>query len=242
VQVTAEGMSVSSTAFITANSVTIDTVTVDDSLPDQLLITWTYQGTTPENGWLILYSATGWSEQQVIRADSPSATITPVIPGTSFTFTIQSADGSTVFGGTASYKAPAAETFAGFMVTAADLTFRLCRTPAKEAWVLADVPATDYVDTFLVGEKASFAITIGKVYGISEEAVRTLVVIRDEEGNVVDTIAVERTWSSMWYRNFGKLDLSLPQAPGNYTIEVYFNEAIVTTQSFTIAEPVVEGV
>ena len=236
VQVTAEGMSVSSTAFITANSVTIDTVTVDDSLPDQLLITWTYQGTTPENGWLLLYTATGWPEQQVIRADSSSATITPVIPGTSFTFTIQSADGSTVFGGTASYEAPAAETFAGFMVTAADLTFRLCRTPAKEAWVLADVPATDYVDTFLVGEKASFAITISKVYGISEEAVRTLVVIRDEEGNVVDTIAVERTWSSMWYRNFGKLDLSLPQAPGNYIIEVYFNEAIVTTQNFTIAE------
>jgi hypothetical protein len=170
-------------------------------------------------------------------------TITPLIPGTAFTFTIQSADSSTVFGGTASYEAPAAETFAGFMVTAADLNFRMCRTPAKEAWALADVPATDYINTFVPDEKASFAITIGKVYGISEEEVRTLAVIRDENGNVVDTFSVARSWSSMWYKNFGKLDLpSLPQAPGNYTIEVYFNEAIVTTQSFTIADPVVEGV
>ena len=243
VQVTAEGMSVSATAFITANSVTIDSITVDDSLPDQLLLSWTYQGTTPANGWLILYTATGWPEQQVIRTESSSATITPLIPGTSFTFTIQSADGSTVFGGTASYEAPAAETFAGFMVTAADLTFRMCRTPAKEAWTQADVPATDYVNSFLPGEKASFAISVGCVYGVSEEEVRTLAVIRDENGNVVDTFSVARSWSSMWYKNFGKLDLpSLPQAPGNYTIEVYFNEAIVTTQSFTIAEPVAEGV
>lgn len=243
VQVTAEGMSVSATAFITANSVTIDSVTVDDSLPDQLLLSWTYQGTTPANGWLILYTATGWPEQQVIRTEAPSATITPLIPGTSFTFTIQSADGSTVFGGTASYEAPAAETFAGFMVTAADLTFRMCRTPAKEAWTQADVPAADYVNIFVPGEKASFAISVGCVYGISEEEIRTLAVIRDENGNVVDTFSVARSWSSMWYKNFGKLDLpSLPQTPGNYTIEVYFNEAIVTTQSFTIAEPVAEGV
>lgn len=243
VQVTAEGMSVSATAFITANSVTIDSVTVDDSLPGQLLLNWTYQGTTPANGWLILYTATGWLEQQVIRSESASVVITPLIPGTAFTFTIQSADGSTVFGGTASYEAPAAETFAGFMVTAADLNFRMCRTPAKEAWALADVPATDYINTFVPGEKASFAITIGKVYGISEEEVRTLAVLRDENGNVVDTFSFARSWSSMWYKNFGKLDLpNLPQTPGNYTIEVYFNEAIVTTQSFTIVEPVVEGV
>ena len=243
VQVTAEGMSVSATAFITANSVTIQEVTVDDSLKDRIVLSWTYQGTAPEGGWLLLYTATGETEQQVIRAESATATISPVIPGTSFTFTIQSADGSTVFGGTASYEAPAAETFAGFMVTAADLTFRLCRTPAKEAWSLADVPAADYVNVFAPGENASLAITIGKVYGVSEEIVRTLAVIRDEAGNVVDTLTVKRTWSSMWYKNFGKLDLfSLPQVPGNYTIEVYFNEAIVATQSFTIAEPVVEGV
>ena len=243
VQVTAEGMSVSATAFITANSVTIQEVTVDDSLKDRIVLSWTYQGTAPEGGWLLLYTATGETEQQVIRAESATATISPVIPGTNFTFTIQSADGSTVFGSTVSYEAPAAESFAGFMVTAADLNFRLCRTPAKEAWSLADVPAADYVNVFAPGENASFAITIGKVYGVSEEIVRTLAVIRDEAGNIVDTLTVKRTWSSMWYRNFGKLDLfSLPQAPGNYTIEVYFNEAIVTTQSFTIAEPVVEGV
>lgn len=153
-----------------------------------------------------------------------------------FSFTIQSANGGTVFGGTAQHKLPDAESFAGYMLTAADLTFRMCRTPAVEAWSAADVPATDYVNTFTPGENASLAITVGKVYGISEDNVRTLAVIRDENGNVVDTLTFTRTWSSMWYKNFGKLDLfALPQNIGNYTVEVYFNEALVTTQNFSIA-------
>lgn len=81
-----------------------------------------------------------------------------------------------------------------------------------------------------------FIIFIGTIYGISEESVRTLAVTRDENGNVVDTVTVIRSWSSMWYKSFGKLDLfKRPANPGNFTVEVYFNEMLVTTQSFTIA-------
>ena len=236
VQVTAEGMTVSATAFITANSITVESVEFDDTTPGKLTLRWNYQGADPEGGWLVLYTASGYPEQQVIRTDSASATLSNVIPGTAFTFTIQTAGGSTVFGGSAAYEAPAAESFAGFMLTAADLTFRMCKTPENPAWSQADVPEANYVNTFAPGEKASFAIFIGTVYGVSEESVRTLAVIRDESGNVVDTVSVTRSWSSMWYRNFGKLDLfELPTAPGNYTVEVYFNEMLATTQNFTIA-------
>ena len=236
VQVTAEGMTVSATAFITANSITVESVEFDDTTPGKLTLRWNYQGADPEGGWLVLYTASGYPEQQVIRTDSASATLSNVIPGTAFTFTIQTAGGSTVFGGSAAYEAPAAESFAGFMLTAADLTFRMCKTPENPAWSQADVPEANYVNTFAPGEKASFAIFIGTVYGVSEESVRTLAVIRDESGNVVDTVTVTRSWSSMWYRNFGKLDLfELPTAPGNYTVEVYFNEMLATTQNFTIA-------
>ena len=236
VQVTAEGMTVSATAFITANSITVESVEFDDTIPGELTLRWNYQGAEPEGGWLVLYTASGIPEQQVIRTDTASATLPSVIPGTAFTFTIQPASGSTVFGGSAAYEAPAAPSFSGFMLTAADLTFRMCKTPANPAWSQADVPETDYVNTFAPGEKASFAIFIGTVYGISEESVRTLAVIRDESGNVVDTVTVTRSWSSMWYKNFGKLDLfELPANPGNYTVEVYFNEMLVTTQNFTVA-------
>jgi len=236
IQVTAEGMTVSATAFITANSITVESVEFDDTTPGKLTLRWNYQGAEPEGGWLVLYTASGMSEQQVIRTDSASATLSSVIPGTSFTFTIQTAGGSTVFGGSAAYEAPAAPTFSGFMLTAADLTFRMCKTPVNPAWSQADVPEADYVNTFAPGEKASFAIFIGTIYGISEESVRTLAVIRDENGNVVDTVTVTRSWSSMWYKSFGKLDLfELPANPGNYTVEVYFNEMLVTTQHFTVA-------
>jgi hypothetical protein len=209
---------------------------VDESIPGQITLNWTYQGTSPEGGWLVMYTVTGKTEQQVIRADSASATIAPVIPGSAFTFTIQSASGSTVFDGSAQHQMAEANPFEGYMVTAADFTFRMCRTPANPAWGQADVPAADYVTTFAPGENASFAIFIGKVYGISEDLIRTLAVIRDAEGNVVNIVTTERSWSSMWYRNFGKLDLfAMPNTAGSYTVEVYFNEALVTTQSFTVA-------
>ena len=236
IQVIAEGMTVGTSTFLGANSVTVESVTVDDTVPGQITLNWTFQGKAPGTGWLVLYTATGIAEQQVIRAEMPSVTISPVIPGTALDFVLQNADGCTVFGGTAQYQAPAAESFAGFMLTAADLTFRMCRTPAVETWGQADVPAADYTNAFAPGENASFAIFIGKVYGISDEAVRTLAVIRDESGNVVNTLTVERGWSAMWFQNFGKLDLfAVPGTAGSYTVEVYFNEMLVTTQNFTVA-------
>ena len=75
-------------------------------------------------------------------------------------------------------------------------------------------------------------------YDVSYDDILTLVVFRDAEGNVINTMSHTRAWINMWYQGFGKLDLpSLPTAVGEYSLEVYYNGALVTTQAFTIALP-----
>ena len=235
VEVIAVGMTQSSRTYVSANSVTIQSVDFVDSDPNQLTVSWTYEGTAPAGGWLLLYTADGNSEQQVIQCAGESGVIRPLIPGSQYSITIQPANGSTVFGGTAQYSAPAAEAFSGYLLSAADMDFRMCKTPEIPEWGEADVPAADYTTVFPAGSKASFAVRLNHEYITSSDQIVTLFVIRSADGAVVSTATQSRTWTSMWYRGFGRIDVpSIPQTAGVYTIEVYFNGALATTQSFTV--------
>lgn len=242
VEVTAAGMTQGGRTYLSANAVSILNVEANDQTVNQLLLTWEFDGTAPEGGWLVLYSATDYADQQVVRTDTNSAVITPLIPGCEYTFTIQPASGSTVFGGECSYIAPAAPAFSGYMVDASHFVFSMCHTPENPQWGRYDVPAQNYTTTYAPGSKASFAISLNHEYNTSPDQIVTLVVFRDEKGMVVDTMSHSRTWTSMWYQGFGKLDLpALPDADGNYTVEIYYNGALVTTQAFTIVTPPTNG-
>lgn len=235
VEVTAVGMTQSSRTYVSANSVTIQSVDFVDSNPNQLTVSWTYEGTAPAGGWLLLYTIDGSSEQQVIQCTGESGVISPLIPGSRYSITIQPASGSTVFDGSAQYTAPAAEAFSGYMLSAADMDFRMCKTPENPEWGEADVPAEDYTTVFPSGSKASFAVRLNHEYITSSDQIVTLFVTRSADGAVVSTATQSRTWTSMWYRGFGRIDIpALPQTAGDYTLEIYFNGALVTTQGFTI--------
>ena len=235
VEVTAVGMTQSSRTYVSANSVTIQSVDFVDSNPNQLTVSWTYEGTAPAGGWLLLYTIDGSSEQQVIQCTGESGVISPLIPGSQYSITIQPASGSTVFDGSAEYTAPAAEAFSGYMLSAADMDFRMCKTPENPEWGEADVPAEDYTTVFPSGSKASFAVRLNHEYITSSDQIVTLFVTRSADGAVVSTATQSRTWTSMWYRGFGRIDIpALPQTAGDYTLEIYFNGALVTTQGFTI--------
>ena len=73
-------------------------------------------------------------------------------------------------------------------------------------------------------------------YNTSADEIVTLFVIRDASGKIVSTATQSRTWTSMWYRGFGRINIpALPQSAGEYTLEVYFNSALAHTQSFSRA-------
>ena len=116
----------------------------------------------------------------------------------------------------------------------------MCWTPANPGWRWFDLFETDFTTTFAIEDKASLILTMDERYDDSDDEINTLFVIRDAQGNIV-SISQGRTrqWDSMWSRYNGmngtELDIpSMPQSPGEYTVDIYFNNALVTTQTFSI--------
>ena len=238
VEITAAGMTQSSRTFMTANSQTISNLQANTSNPNRMQITWESTGTTPEGGWLLMYTIDDSEKQEVIRCENTSGTISPVIPGATYEFTLQAADGATVFGGSTSYTVPEAQAFSGYGATSASMTFSMCRTPKKENWTRRDLTTSSYTTAFAAGENASFLVRV-KAYSLSDDKITVLYIIRDENGGLVSTVVSEEgTWSSMWDKyGYCTLDIpALPQTPGNYTMDIYFNGSSAATQSFTITE------
>ncbi len=236
IEVTAESMTASARAYVSANSVTIHEITVDSSNANQLTVNWKSEGTAPEGGWLLLYTVDGM-EQQVVKCDGNSGVILPQIPGGRYVFTIQAANGVSVFGGTLAYEAPAASAFSGYLLKADDISLRMCVTPNVANWNHYNVANSAYTTSFAPGVSASFVMTLMRDYKGSSDNIVTLYAIRDSSGNLISCATESRTWSSMWHRGYGKLTIpSMPETPGQYSVEIFFNGASVKKQSFEITD------
>lgn len=236
VEVTAEGMSVGARADIPANSVVINNMTIDESSVRSMILTWG-SSVAPENGWILMYTVDGSPAQQITIKEGNSATIAARIPGASYTFTLTTADGSSVIGGIFDVKTAEASAFSGYSVTSKNMNFSMCKTPSKKNWDRFDVKKSDYTSTFVSGKNASFLVKMNHSYKVSSDKILTLYVIRDKSGKIVNISTTEAAWRKMWYNNYCELDIpSLPTEDGKYTISVYFNGCSVHEQSFTVTK------
>lgn len=237
VEVTAAGMSSGDRCYMTANAITVSNITVTPVNAQKLSLTWDYSVSEPNGQWFVVYTVDGSEYSQIIRTDKNSAEITPVVPGSTYSISIQQESGATVFGGTTTYKTAEAKKFSGYLINSDKVVFKMCKRPSKENWSYTNVPNSDYTDTFKVGTKAAFVARLRNKYNVSSDVITTMYVIRDESGKLISSETTAQTWTSMWYKYYGELDIpSIPSVPGNYTIEVYFNGAWVHEQSFKVIE------
>lgn len=235
VEVTAEGMTNAARAFVTANSITITGSQVDATDPTKLELSWEYTGTAPEGEWLVLYTIDNSQEPEVARSTTNSVVIDNMVPGAVYSFTIQTQSGVSLFGGEFQVTTPEAPTFDSYRVKTEDLKFTMCQTPDKENWAHKDI--TNFTSTFQVGQKASFKVVLFDKYRTSQDEITTMYVIRDKDGNLVSKETTVETWDDMWYIGMCCLDVpQLPEVPGDYTMEVYFNGCIVHNQNFSVTQ------
>ncbi len=239
VYVEAAGMSTGEDDSLTANSITFKELLLDDSVAGQLTITWNYEGTAPADGWKLLYTING-GESHIVHCTQNTCTISPLLPGGHYSISFDLPGETTVFGGKKEYDAPAAASFDAFGATAGDFTFRMCNTPDDVNWHWYSLRESAFTTKFAVGAKASFVMLIDETPQKTEGDIATLFVIRDSAGNIVSiTNGRARTWPYMWtsyQKQYAtELDMpTMPQTPGEYTVDIYFNNQHVTTQGFTI--------
>ena len=232
IEITAQGMTQNSRTYLSANPIVIDSFTEDTSDPGQLSITWQYQGQAPEGGWLVLYSINDSTTQEVVRTDTNTAVISPVVPGAVYHFSVQSAQGTKVFGDTWETDLPDPVSFADCGTTASSIDVSMCETPEVLTWTADDVK--NYTTSFTVGQKASLVLRCYSYNPVSTRIVTTMV-FRDTDGNCLYALAQESTWINMWYRGWCYFDIErLPQQAGSYQMELYFNGALVDTIAFTV--------
>lgn len=223
VEVKAEGMIVGKSTSITANSVTFKDILVDHSNPDELLLTWNYEGTVPEGGWILSYTVDGGTPIQVV-CEKNTCTVGSLIPGATYDFSFIMPEDVTVYPVTAQYTVPAAQAFSGYTVSAQNFIVKMCITPDKADWTWKDVKNSAYTTDFTAGQNAAFVLRLNAEYVTSPDVITTMFVIRDENGCPVSVQYSSETWTRMWYKGYCELELpELPAAPGSYTVEIYLN-------------------
>lgn len=240
IEVTAAGMTQSSRATMSANPTNITSVTFDESSTDKLIITWAYEGNTPEGGWLLLYSYDQSDYQTVIRCTEPRAEISPRVPGASYHVILQSASGTSVFNNTHSYTCKPAVKFADYDIQVDYCVFNLCKAPSEDGWRGKDIPKSEFTTTFSQGDRIGLVIK-SSTHFIPRDKISVFYVIKDESGSVIHellTLQTNVSWYDMWQGQYPYTGIELPKVPstpGNYTLDLYWNFQAVASVSFTIS-------
>ena len=249
VEITAAGMTQTARAGITANPIYLSNVQVQDDGQMHLSLSWDYTGTAPEEGWLLLYTIDGSDQPQIVQCPTNSGVIEVRVPAATYDFTIQAADGSTVFQNTHSYTTANADIYQNVpqafyrKVHGHKFFVNMLKTPEVENWTHNNVNNGMYTTTFTSGDGVSVLMYFMMDFYIRHEDISVMYVIRDENGTVLaDYIAMEHMdwrddlWKGPNYHYCG-LDVPLvPTEPGKYSLGIYFNGLAMTSVEFTITE------
>ncbi len=247
-EVTAAGMTQSATAGITADPYSVSNFQVDDSNNSRLTITWDDNGRSPADGWFLKYTIDNGGDFGVAQCDGNKAVIQPQIPGATYHFSLESADGNSVLGNTFTYTSPNAIVFIDEEIELSEndinyyLQVHTLVTPEDENWSYQTVGSNDYTSTFASGQKASILLHMGRDFWLPDRDMVVMYVIRDAEGNVLTDYVKQQTlnWRQMWDGNdYHYCELNVPAIPtkaGSYKLYLYFDHMAVTIAEFTVTE------
>ena len=234
VEVTAAGMSQSTRTFISAKTTTITGIKVKED--KGLKVSWDFVGSTPEGGWLLMYDIDGTEAYEVLKCPSNSGTISIAIPKSTYKISIQTADGSPVFGGNHTHKVSAAKDFDEFSLSATYIDTYLGKTPTAEKWSYKDV---EKITSFTSGESVTMVLHATQKFYTPNDKVEISFIIRNADGQAMLELANSYTkvWQNLWNNYYATLSIpAMPTTAGNYTLELYFNGDFVSSNPFTITK------
>jgi len=240
VEVTAAGMTQPIRTSITSNPITLTAMHISEDDPQNLEVTWEFEGKSPVGGWLLMYRIDGADKATVVKSDEPTVVIEPRIPNSAYSFEVQAADSTSIFSNTHSFTASGAEVFEYSGLSGDKVEAFLLKTPEDQNWNYDTVSNDDFRTEFDAGESISIILHGTVRFYIPKYELDALYIIRDSSGNACADLTTRETldWEALWYDGnpqYGELDLPVaPTASGSYTVEIYFNDAIFTTIPFTI--------
>ncbi len=243
IEITAAGMTQPARISISENPANVTQLTVvneqDPSL-DKLTLRWDFIGDAPDGGWLLLYTVDGAATPTVVKCEEAYAKISPMIPNATYRFSIQAADGSSVFNNAHRYECPEASAFKEHGLSADSVTVQMLKTPSDKKWRYETINDSEFTDTFQVGEPISLVLRSDASFYHPGSETRVLYVYRDTHGNVIPGLYQQDKcyWKSIWSggdAKAGELNVPIaPTAPGSYVLELYLDGMIMASLPLTI--------
>ena len=195
-EVTADGMTMAKRTFVTANPITIMDVTAE-VVDGAISLSWNYEGQAPAGGWLVLYTADGSANQQVLNAEEPAATLSPAAPGSHYDIVIQTPDATSIFGGSAAVDVPDGSAFSGYGLDTSEISVSTHAVPESSGWGSRELRDSDAVAAFAPGDDMALLYSTKSRYQIDYSDLVSLFVIRDAEGKLVSISSNSRTWADI---------------------------------------------
>jgi len=233
VEVTAATQTLGIRAEITADSNNISgfAAAVNGSTIE---LSWNYGGPIPEGGWKIAWSADGGAEQ-ILTAEENKATLPAAAPGSSYSFTIQPPEGSSLMAAATSVEIPAAGTFSANKLSSDSIIVEMFEVPSKNNWGYSSLLRAREKDSFKAGGSLALLYTVTKPYSYDKSEFESIFVIHDAEGKLVSTSSRTRVWDDMWDNGYCTETVSnLPAAAGDYTLTIYIANGKLAELPFTI--------
>lgn len=238
VEVTAAGMSQNAWIAITANPISITDCAIQADDLSQISLAWIPGSHAPAGGWILLYTyGAGEETTEALQTTESAAVISTALPNTTYTFSIQAADGTTVLNGVHTVTTPEAPSFSQYGLDASQVFMGAFPTPEDPDWATRDVEPEQQTTQFAPSSSIAFVLEATQGVGRSDEEVETLILVRDAQGVPVDYYIGSAQWHTMWTNDkyLGQLERT-PQIPGDYQLEVYFNRQLVQSMTFTITQ------
>ena len=233
VEVTAANMTLGVRADFTAVASAISGFTAERS-GSVIELSWTCAGAIPEEGWKILWSADG-GDGQLLTAEGNEAVLSPAVPGSTYSFTIQPPEGISVSGGTAELTVPAPGTFSANKLDHESIIVTMHNVPTKSGWGYSALKRAKEKDSFAPGGSMALLYTVTRPYSYDKAEFETIFAIRDSEGKLVSATARTRSWNDMWDNGYcTETVTNLPTAPGSYTLTIFIDGGTLTELPFTI--------
>ena len=238
VVVTCDNMITGASGTFTPDALALTEIVTAENPNGGVDISWSCEAEAEDVEWMVVYTLVGGDGMSMVeKTTEQTVTLAGLIPGSTYHIEIQEATGEQVGGETTTeYTVPAAESFDNFGFTKGYIVMWL--RPTQEDWTVNNL---QYVrTTYKTTEQIAFACESVSALEESDEEVTVLLVLRDENGNVVDHYTGKEVWNTMWTKDMyvGEL-LRTPQEAGTYTLEIYFNGRRVKTDkdaSFTVYE------
>lgn len=242
IEITAAGMTQPARTSITKKPIVINqfTVTAEEDSLEKMTLNWEFTGDTPKNGWLLMYTVDGGITPTIVQCKSPSAVISPRIPGAKYRFTLQSANSTSIINSVHSYESSDVGVFQEHGLSTDTVTVKLLKTPELKNWKYETISNTDFTDTFSVDDKISVVLQAESPFYMPGNETHIAYVYRDPHGNVYSAASApgKTYWKSIWSSGdakTGELDVPItPDLPGSYVLEIYVDGMVLAKIPITV--------